>query len=144
MQPTNYNVPPGELPRPQYKDVPTGSPSEQSPVPAEVAQSQAIEQGMAPAGAPMPAPADPAALAQPYPMDPMSQTTGSNVGSNVSPHSPQLADDTDLIEKEWVMKAKHIVEQTKADPYMQTKEMNKMKADYLKKRYAKELKLPED
>jgi len=43
-----------------------------------------------------------------------------------------------------VTKAKQIVEQTKDDPYKQTKEINKMKADYLKKRYAKELKLLED
>jgi len=55
-----------------------------------------------------------------------------------------IADDTDLIEKEWVNKAKAIVERTKADPHTQNKEMTKIKADYLKKRYNKDIKLPED
>lgn len=57
--------------------------------------------------------------------------------------APQIADDTDLIEKEWVERAKRIVEHTKHDPNEQTKEMNTMKADYLKKRYNKDLKLSE-
>ncbi len=58
--------------------------------------------------------------------------------------NPAIADDKDLIEKEWVEKAKRIVETTKADPYKQTKEINHFKADYLKKRYNKELKVAED
>lgn len=58
--------------------------------------------------------------------------------------APQIADDTDLIEKEWVIKAKEIVAKTSHDPHLQNKEMNKFKADYLKKRYNKEVKLSED
>lgn len=54
---------------------------------------------------------------------------------------PAIADDADLIEKEWVMRAKHIVEQTKQDPYTQNKEVTKLKAEYLKKRYNKDVKL---
>ncbi len=57
---------------------------------------------------------------------------------------PQIADDADLIEKEWIVKAKQIVEQTAKDPYRQNKEMSKVKADYLKKRYNKDLKVAED
>lgn len=53
------------------------------------------------------------------------------------------ADDTELIEKEWVTKAKQIVAATKEDPYTQTKEISKFKADYLKKRYNKDLKVEE-
>lgn len=56
---------------------------------------------------------------------------------------PQIADDTDLIEKEWVDKAKEIVAQTAHDPYLQNKEINKVRAEYLKKRYNKELKQSE-
>jgi hypothetical protein len=56
---------------------------------------------------------------------------------------PSIADDADLIEKEWVLKAKQIVEETKNDPYAQNQEMNRMKADYIKKRYNKEVKLEE-
>jgi hypothetical protein len=55
--------------------------------------------------------------------------------------TPATADDTDLIEKEWVIKAKQIVEQTRDDPYRQNNEMHKIKAEYIKKRYNKEIKL---
>lgn len=58
--------------------------------------------------------------------------------------TPAIAEDLDLIEREWVHKAKEIVEETKDDPYKQAAEMNKMKADYLKKRYNIEIKLAED
>ena len=79
------------------------------------------------------------------------QQQGSQPMSSNSPQpprgkqpSPQVAGDVDLIEKEWVEKAKHIVDQTKADPHVQNKEMNKVKADYLKKRYNKDIKLVEE
>ena len=51
------------------------------------------------------------------------------------------ADDVDLIEKEWVDRAKAIVAQTRNDPYVQNREMNKVKADYMMKRYHKEIKV---
>jgi hypothetical protein len=57
--------------------------------------------------------------------------------------TPPIADDSDLIEKEWVDKAKQIVQRTKHDPHQQNQEMNLMKADYLKKRYNKDVKLSE-
>jgi hypothetical protein len=47
------------------------------------------------------------------------------------------AQDTDLIEKQWVDRAKAIVAQTQDDPYRQNNEMSKMKADYIKKRFNK-------
>jgi hypothetical protein len=57
--------------------------------------------------------------------------------------TPVAADDNDLIEKEWVSKAKEIVEHTRQNPYQQSKELNLFKADYMKKRYNKTLKLSE-
>ncbi len=57
---------------------------------------------------------------------------------------PQIADDTDLIEKEWVEKAKQIVEQTAHDPHAQIQAINRVKVDYLKKRYNKDVKLIDD
>lgn len=56
---------------------------------------------------------------------------------------PTEAADTDVIEKEWVYKAKQVVAETRQDPYLQVREINKLKADYMQKRYNKELKLPE-
>ena len=61
-------------------------------------------------------------------------------GSSVT---PIVADDNDLIEKEWVNKAKEIVERTRQNPYQQSQELNLFKADYMKKRYNKTLKLSE-
>jgi hypothetical protein len=52
---------------------------------------------------------------------------------------PTLAADDDLIEKEWVDKAKKIIAETQNDPYKREKAIGKLQADYLKKRYGKEL-----
>lgn len=61
--------------------------------------------------------------------------------TGVSSGNPQIADDVDLIEKEWVDKAKQLVDQTKTDPRQQNIELSKMKADYIKKRFNKQLKV---
>ena len=53
-------------------------------------------------------------------------------------------DDSDALDEEWVNKAKAIVEQTKADPYIESKELGKAKADYLRIRYNKQIKVAED
>lgn len=47
--------------------------------------------------------------------------------------------DTDRIEKEWIDKAKAIVAKTQDDPYEQKKEMSKVKAEYIKKRFNKSI-----
>lgn len=57
---------------------------------------------------------------------------------------PAVADDGDVIEKEWVVKAKQIVERTRQDPHLQTKEMHKFKAEYMKKRYNKVIEAVEE
>lgn len=56
--------------------------------------------------------------------------------------NPATAADEDLIEKEWVERAKKIVASTKNDPYLQEQEVSKLQADYLMKRYGKDVKLP--
>lgn len=57
--------------------------------------------------------------------------------------SPGVAEDKDDIEKEWISKAKRIVEQTKSDPYLQERAVSRLQADYMKKRFNKEIKLSE-
>lgn len=72
-------------------------------------------------------------------------SAGQTAGAAASiPSVPSTADDGDLIEKEWVMKAKQIVEQTKQDPYKQTRELHKFRAEYMKKRYNKVIEPVED
>ncbi len=58
--------------------------------------------------------------------------------------APAIADDNDLIEKEWVLKAKAIVAKNREDPYAQNKEMNLYKATYVKKRFNKDIKVSEN
>jgi hypothetical protein len=67
---------------------------------------------------------------------PPAQTTED---SSVQASTPLAAADEDLIEKEWVDKAKAIIVETKDDPYLREKEVSKLQADYLRKRYGKEL-----
>lgn len=57
---------------------------------------------------------------------------------------PAIAEDIDLIEKIWVKKAKEIVEATNGDPHKQTDQINKMKVEYIKKRYNKDIKFKEE
>ncbi len=64
--------------------------------------------------------------------------------SSTSSKASSVADDVDLIEKEWVDRAKHIVEKTKDDPYLQNKEMNKAKAEYIETRWNKKIKLADE
>jgi hypothetical protein len=62
-----------------------------------------------------------------------------SVATPVVDDTPIAANDDDLIEKEWVDKAKKIILQTKDDPYRREQEVSKLQADYLRKRYGKEL-----
>ncbi len=54
-----------------------------------------------------------------------------------APATPLVAADEDVIEKEWVDKAKEIIDQTKDDPHTRTQKVNELQRDYLHKRYGK-------
>ena len=76
------------------------------------------------------------------PPTPQSPALVAHVTPVLSPDTtPTVAEDVDLIEKEWVEKAKAIVEKTRNDPYAQNQELNRFKADYMQKRYNKEIKI---
>lgn len=68
-----------------------------------------------------------------------SKSADQSVASQTIGSTPQIADDIDLIEKEWVEKAKEIVEKTRENPYLQNKAISEIKSDYIKKRYNKDL-----
>lgn len=70
-------------------------------------------------------------------------TVNNDVTKTTNNVVPLTADDGDLIEKEWVNKAKKIVDSTREDPYTQSKELTVFKADYLRKRYNKTIKMSE-
>lgn len=138
MEPTHEIDPTsGELPMP-VSDTPTGTREVLDTavdVPLEAQQSAST---------------GPADSSQATVADPSRGATASvPVASSVSSvpmvdDSTLIADDTDLIEKEWVIRAKAVVEQTKTDPYLQNRELNKVKAEYIKKRYNKDVKVSEE
>lgn len=72
--------------------------------------------------APVPPAADPAAAAASVPSD----------------------DNTDALDEEWINKAKAIVEQTKHDPHLESSELSKVKAEYLRIRYNKHIKVTDE
>ena len=109
--------------------------SREQPVQGEkIASPQSPPQGM-----PMASQMQAQAPSIVMPMGNQPQVTGQP--QNDTNLNPQTANDLDVIEKEWVERAKAIVEQTKSDPYLQEQRVAEMQSDYLKKRYGKELKV---
>lgn len=117
--------------------------NEQLP-PVEPAQSSPEQAAMPEVGN-----LQPAVSAVPTPPIPMPQVPSSQVVPAQPARdydaedkaSAAVVDDGDLIEKEMVNKAKAIVERTRDDPYKQSEELTVFKADYMKKRYNKTLKV---
>ncbi len=126
-----------DLPKPQAEQTPDLSELMPLELQAEAPATMATEQS--PKASPSLTPAQQATLpvAQAQSGAPVQPLVGQPLVTNL----PAIADDADLIEKEWVVKAKEIIGQTRHDPYMQNKEISKVKADYLKKRYNKDLKV---
>jgi hypothetical protein len=123
-------------------------PAEQTPVVIQGNETanRAVEQaGIASEQAPVPQPpaAPPMVMPTAIPL-PVPAATGvpqSDVSTTTPSAGLQVEDDGDLIEKEWVNKAKQIVERTRDDPYKQSEELTVFKADYMKKRYDKTIKV---
>lgn len=53
--------------------------------------------------------------------------------------TPSVAGDDDLIEKEWVDKAKKIIADTRDDPYRREREISKLQIEYIRRRYGREI-----
>lgn len=129
-----------ELPKPQVEQITQGSEALPLGLVNEQQHSMALERGVGmQSGGPQAASIPPSTgIPQPSLQQPSAAPV---IGA--LPSTPAIADDTDLIEKEWVEKAKEIVGKTRNDPYLQNQEINKVKADYLKKRYNKDVTLAE-
>ena len=137
MQPENsHSVPQGpeQLPMPPSvgaENIPSLPPLETGLERGQERFEQAAEAGArisdAAATASATAIATPAAPVQVPAQDPQVTTTA----------TPMVAADEDLIEKEWVDKAKDIITKTKDDPHARTAQVNALQRDYLQKRYGK-------
>lgn len=85
--------------------------------------------------------APPPIIPLPEPPSVAQNTQQNDVSATTYTAGPTIVDDNDLIEKEWVNKAKQIVERNRDDPYKQSEELTVFKADYMKKHYDKTIKL---
>lgn len=103
-------------------------------LPPAASPEQAASQLSTPPVASTPAPAI-------LPVPPMAQAASTDTAGMSQTATGAGADDKDLIEKEWVERAKRIVEQTRDDPYKQSEELTVVKADYMKTHYNKTIKL---
>lgn len=69
------------------------------------------------------------------------QPVASGVSNTSKGVVSKVMNDKDLIEKEWVEKAKSIINQNRENPHKQTEELTGVKAEYLEKNYNKSIKL---
>lgn len=74
------------------------------------------------------------ALPTPVISSPQQPTQGT-----VSDDTPIVANDDDLIEKEWVDKAKKILADTRDDPYKREKEISQLQIEYIRRRYGRQI-----
>ena len=139
----NDNTPNFELPQPLTPEKTGANPNVDElviGVPSPESKTQA-------AGGPAPTQPDPAtassdaAAAAVVGVMPVADDTGVSVTQGVSVPTPTGAQDADVIEKEWVDRAKKVVEQTRHDPHEQNKQLNIYKADYMHKRFKKDIKV---
>lgn len=109
-------------------DLPLPSPERGSALTPERAAEQSVQAQAAISAQPVPV-----SLPTPVPVP------SDNAQSAASDDLPAVASDDDLIEKEWVDKAKQIISDTRDDPARREREVGRLQANYLKKRYGKEL-----
>lgn len=141
MDPTNYQ-PQADLPRPHGMEAPEASQintQHNAQRSAEV-ESVAAELPLSPSSAPL-GQGTSAPSSMPYPIAPTGQPAAGQASLPSLPTAALPAEDRDLIEKEWVDRAKAVVNHTRHDPREQSQQVNAVKADYLKKRYNKDVSL---
>lgn len=72
---------------------------------------------------------------------PVANASDDAAGPTPQSDSHLTAADSDKIEKQWVDSAKKVIADTREDPRRQNRELSKLKADYIKKRYKKVIKV---
>lgn len=140
MEPSSQEIGPAPLPPSMPEELrPAVNPAEKAGL-SGGEQLPAVPE-MAPlAPATQSVPAKPA-IPMPFPPAAPANPPADNVPGTTASVSVPALDDQDLIEKEWVNKAKQIVERNRDDPYKQSEELTVFRAEYMKKRYGKTIKL---
>lgn len=137
MNPSTNEAPGVQLPSPRMEQIPTGVNTPELVSRSSERTPEVFEKPTVPSPT---APVVMQSFAVPVFPQATQAATAQNDSVTTTSHL-QVSDDDDLIEKEWVNKAKRIVESTRDDPYKQTEELTVFKADYMQKRYGKTIKL---
>ena len=121
------------LPQPVSEQLVPGAAPEYMPVTPEAQPS--IAQGAPVMPAPQPQSMQPVQLppTQAQPLSPLTTQATTTVAASTD----------EEIDRMWVNKAKKIVEQTRHDPFLESQEIGKVKVEYLKTRYNKDIKVAE-
>ncbi len=106
---------------------------EQLPTQHEQASKAVAQHAM-----PIPQTPDPTAT---QPIQNAQASTTDDVSTTTKSRASKIIEDTDLIEKEWVDKAKKIVDTNRDDPYKQSEELTGFRAEYMQKQYNKTIKI---
>jgi hypothetical protein len=133
MNPSQLPSPSFEIPDLQGEELPDAVPEQGEQ--GVASPEQGTQPSAPPPSSPLPSP-DPMTINAVPAVDPIASAV-----PPIGAATPMAADDADIIEKEWVEKAKEIVERTRSDPHEQNKEINKIKAEYIKKRYNRDIKV---
>lgn len=126
---------------------------EQAPSPQEVSYEVPSQVPVSPEILPAASPErveqrSPIELAPPPPMpmppmppvvQPVVVATPDPVADDVTAANPIAANDDDVIEKEWVDRAKQVILQTKDNPFAREKAIGELQRDYLMKRYGRQV-----
>jgi hypothetical protein len=112
-------------------------PNFSSPETFPAASPERVEQRSAVELAPPPPAGAPPVMAQPMPPAPVVPPTVPPVDPAAA--NPIAANDDDVIEKEWVDRAKQVILQTKDNPYAREKAIGELQRDYLAKRYGRQI-----
>ncbi len=119
--------------------------------PQSTPESQPNTEAVKPAESLQPSQTDAPAVPEPtkpanqQPVTPATPAKPSTPAAKSAPKvtGPSIADDVDVIEKEWVDKAQEVVKKTAGDPHAEEEAVEDLQTDYLKKRYGIDLE-PED
>lgn len=90
------------------------------------------------------APPPPVAIPMPVVSVPQAPVATATPTPDPTVSNPVAANDDDVIEKEWVDRAKQVILQTKDNPYAREKAIGELQRDYLAKRYGRRVGASDD
>lgn len=128
----------GEIASPQYERSIEGNlDSKESKVESGLEKGAEQKERAAEAAAAIADSTFPTTLPTPVSVDPDDSSTVVD-DSAITNASPLTAADDDLIEKEWVDRAKKIIIETKEDPYSREEAVSRLQKEYQQKRYGRD------